>query len=347
MANLFDYVKKYGNKSFLEKSFNDIDNLIFSSLSYLDFSNTKINTNSCTLETIGKEYLSKNSFKDVKKLGIAMKDAYQLLEILVTKKRYQEVILSDYIYKTNRDMQFCALTFQISKNLKYICFEGTDEQISGWKEDLKLASTFPVPAHIEAVRYVNEHVSLLGPDVIIGGHSKGGNLALVAGMYMKFYKSGKVKKIYSNDGPGLRMKEFSSKQYQRVKKKYIHIVPNSSVVGMLLKSDCYTVVKSSKQNIFGHAMSTWQIEDDKLVPSELSFKSKKLENNVHALLELYSDKEKAEVTDYLFEAMEEADIKKTFDLLNLKKLLKITKNLKKVDSKAKMIARDFIFMLAI
>ena len=274
-----------------------------------------------------------------------MKDAYQLLEILVTKKRYQEVLLSDYEYKTNRDTQFCALTFQISNNLKYICFEGTDEQISGWKEDLKLASTFPVPAHIEAVRYVNEHVSFFGPDIILGGHSKGGNLALVAGMYMKFYKSGKV--IYSNDGPGLRMKEFSSKQYQRIKKKYIHIVPNSSVVGMLLKSDKYQVVKSSKQNIFGHAMSTWQIEDDKLVPSELSYKSKRLENNVHALLELYSDEEKAEVTDYLFGVMEQADIKETFDLLNLKKLLKMKKNLKKVDTKAKMIAREFLFMIAV
>ncbi len=347
MANLFDYVKKYGNQTFIEKPFNEIDNLVFSSLSYLDFSNTAINTNSCTLENIGKEYLSKNTYKEVKKLGIAMKDAYQLIEILITKKRYQEVLLSDYVYKTNLDMQFCALTFHVSKNLKYICFEGTDEQISGWKEDLKLASTFPVPAHVEAVHYVNEHVSLFGPDVIIGGHSKGGNLALVAGMYMKFYKSNKVKKIYSNDGPGLRTKEFSSKQYQRIKKKYIHIVPNSSVVGMLLRSDCYKVVKSSKQNIFGHAMSTWQIEDDKLVPSELSLKSKQLENSAHALLELYSDEEKSEVTDYLFGAMEEADMKKTFDLFNLRKLLKFKKNLKKVNSKAKLIARDFIFMIAI
>ncbi len=347
MANLFDYVKKYGNQSFIEKPFNDIDNFVFSSLSYLDFSNTEINKNICTLENIGKEYLSKNPYKDVKKLGIGPKEAYQLLETLVTKKRYQEVLLSDYVYKTNRDMQFCALTFQVSKKLKYICFEGTDEQISGWKEDLKLASTFPVPAHIEAVHYVNEHVSLFGPDVIIGGHSKGGNLALVAGMYMKFYKSGKVKKIYSNDGPGLRMEEFTSRQYQRVKKKYIHIVPNSSVVGMLLKSDCYKVVKSSKQNIFGHSMATWQIEDDKLVPSELSFKSTRLENNVHALLELYSDEEKAEMTDYLFNIMEQADIKKTFDLFNLKKLMKIKKNLKRVNLKAKLIARDFLFMIMI
>ncbi len=347
MANLMDYVKKYGNVNFTEKPFNDIDNLIFSSLSYLDFSATKINENCYTLEEIGKEYLNQNTYKAVKKLGIAMKDAYQLLELLITKKRYQEVLLSDYVYKTNRDMQFCALTFHISKKLKYICFEGTDEQISGWKEDLKLASTFPVPAHIEAIHYVNEHVSLFGPDVIIGGHSKGGNLALVSGMYMKLYKSSKVKKIYSNDGQVLRLKEFSSKEYQRVKKKYIHIVPNSSVVGMLLKSDNYQVVKSSKQNIFGHAMSTWQVEDDKLVPSELSFKSKTLENNAFALLELYSDKEKEEVTEYLFGAMEKADVKKTFDLLNLKKIMKIMKNLKKVDARAKMIARDFIFMIAI
>lgn len=346
MANIFDYVKKYGNKCFSEKSFNEIDNLVFSTLSYLDFSNTSIHSNCATLEIIGQEYLSSHTYKEVKKLGVAMRDAYQLLKILITQKRYQNMILSDYIYKTNQETQFCALTFHISKKLKYICFEGTDEQLSGWKEDLKLASVFPVPAHIEAINYVNKHVSLLGPDVIIGGHSKGGNLALVAGMYMKAYKRGKVQQIYSNDGPGLRLSEFYSKQYQKVKKKYTHIVPNYSIVGVLLKSDCYQVVKSSKQSIFGHAMSTWQIEDDKLVSSELSLKSKKLENNILSWVELHSDQEKAIITEHLFGAMEEARIQKTFELLKLKNLSKVIRNFKRIDTRTKSLVREFLFTIA-
>lgn len=36
MKNMLDYIEEYGNYSFKEKPFNEIDNLIFSQLAYTD-----------------------------------------------------------------------------------------------------------------------------------------------------------------------------------------------------------------------------------------------------------------------------------------------------------------------
>lgn len=342
MTNLFDYILQYGDINFEEKEFNEIDNLVFCLISYLDFSDTKINDGKYTLEIIGKEYLSKNRYKDIKKLGISPNNAYVLLKQVIKKNRYKNLILSDYIYNTNKDMQFSAITFVISSKLKYICFEGTDELLSGWKEDGQLACFFPIPSQKEAIKYVNKNVKLLGPNVIIGGHSKGGNLALVSSMFMKKYKKHKVLAVYSNDGPGLRRKEFESKEYQQIKKKFIHIVPNCSMIGVLLRNDCYKVVKSCKDNIFGHSMTTWYVKDDRLVLSKLSSKSKRLENSLISWLDKHDDEERIIIVNTLFKVFEDANITTTISAKKLKNIIKIIRNISYIDKQTRDLIIDFL-----
>lgn len=342
MANLFNYVEKYGDISFNTKKFNDIDNLVFSLLSYLDFSNTNINMGKYTLEDIGKEYLEKNKYKEISKLGIAQKDAYKLLKAIVNKVRYKGIVLLDYVYNTTREMQFSAITFKISPRLKYICFEGTDEFISGWKEDGKLACLFPIPSHVEAIKYVNKNVKLFGPKVIIGGHSKGGNLALISSMFMEKHKKCKVEKVYSNDGPGLRKREFESKEYRNIKRKYIHIVPDCSIVGVLLRNDSYKVVKSSKKSVFGHSISTWLIDDDELVLSELSDKSKRLEKSIISWLDMHDDIERIKTINTLFRVFEDADIDVLMNVRDIKNIIKIIHNIRNIDKQTKELTIDFL-----
>ena len=333
--NLFGYVKKYGNVSFNKRKFTDIDNLVFSLLSYLDFSETCINKNTYTLEIIGKEYLNKNKYRKISRLGIAQKEAYKLIQLVVGKKRYKNILLKNYVYKVNRNMQFSAVTFKISRNLEYISFEGTDELISGWKEDGQLACFFPVPAQIEAINYVNKHISLFGPNIIIGGHSKGGNLALVAGMYMKGYKKIKVKRIYNNDGPGLRKKEFISQEYKKIKKKYIHIIPHSSRVGVLLRNDNYTVVKSTTNTIFSHSIATWIIKNEKLVLSELSKKSKSLEKNLLTWLDRHNDEERKRIIDTFFKVLEDENIEDLVNARKINNMIKIFRKFRNIDMETK------------
>lgn len=340
--NIFDYVKKYGNLSFEEKEFNEVDNLVFCSLLYLNYSKTSVCKKEVTLEVAGKQYLKRNFFTDIKRLGIPHKMGYKLLELAITTKRYKDIIVHDYVYKKNDDKQFCAMMFRINNNLEYICYEGTDEWISGWKEDMELSCLFPVPAQVDAINYANKHIKIFGPNIILGGHSKGGNLALIAAMYTKPLKQFRIQQIYNNDGPGLRNREFTSKEYNHIKPKYIHIIPNSSMVGILLRNDIYTVIKSTTNNILSHAVLTWVIDDDKFERSERTERSIKIENNVISWLDNHTDEERYIMVKEVFDALEQANIHKTRELGNITKFVHVIKNMKNIDKQTKDLLIELI-----
>jgi hypothetical protein len=342
MANIFNYVEKYGDKMFKEKEFNELDNIIFSFLAYLDFTDTDINNiKNPTLELIGKQYLKKYKLKQISKYGFSEKDAYKLLEKVYQKKRYKDIILDDYIYNIE-NTQFSALTFKISKKLIYISFEGTGHLMKAWKESLSLLSTFPVVSHYQAIEYANKHIKLLGPKVIIGGHSKGGNLALIASMYIKKYKKIKIKKIYNNDGPGLRTKQYNSLKYKLLKRKYTHIVPTNSMIGIMLKNDKYKVVKTNAISFFSHTMSRWRINDDKILEGALDRKHKKLEKNMVEWLILHDDEEKKSMIKSIFDLLDKCKISDTMTLIKLKNIIKLIKELKNVDLQTKNLAIDLL-----
>lgn len=342
MIALMSYIERYGDVPIEEKEINEIDNLIFSYLTYLDFSNTSVNFSKYTLEQIGLEYLKTHSYREVSKIGIAQKDAYHILKVLIQKSRYKNIILSHYVYEVNRNMQFSALTFELSRDLSYIAFEGTDEIISGWKEDCQLACFFPTASQKAAINYVRKYVKLFGPKVILGGHSKGGNLALVSGMYLDKYKTFKIQKIYSNDGPGLRKKEFESVEYKRIRNKYVHIVPDYSMIGVLLRNENYQVVKSSKKNIFAHSMGNWLVEDDHLIASELSDKSKKLEKSILSWLDDHSDQERNAFTNSLFQVFEDAQVESTLELKKVQKMIRVVNHFKNLDKETKALIIELL-----
>ena len=77
MTNIYDYVKKYGKYTYEELEFNDLDNLVFSLLTYLDYGKTKVKENTHTIKEIGMYYLKTNSYKKVARTGIAQKRAYK------------------------------------------------------------------------------------------------------------------------------------------------------------------------------------------------------------------------------------------------------------------------------
>ncbi len=340
--NVYDYVEKYGNYTFEEKPFNDVDNLVFSMLIYLEYNDTSIVLRDHTIEFIGKEYLKSHTLLNERKRGVAQKDAYKLMEIVIKTKRYKNIIMHDYVYRANINKQFSAVMFRINDNLEYISYEGTDELISGWKENLYLSCVFPVPAQRDAIDYANKHIKIFGPNIILGGHSKGGNLALVAGMYLKPLKQFRLKKIYSNDGPGLRLREFTSSEYRRIKRKLVHIIPEYSVVGVLLRNDIYNVVKATKESIMAHEATTWLIEDDHFKEGSLSSKSKKLEKNIISWLMNHSDLEKDKAVTELFTAIEKAEIKSLKEVSNVRKLHHLIENIKNIDNETKELFKNLI-----
>ena len=335
MASVFDYIEQYGNVRFEDKEFNEVDNLIFSVLAYLDFTHTRINDNCYSLEEIGREYLRKHTLKEARRLGIAIGTAYEILNIIVEKERYRHLCVSNYVYDTKRDMQFSAMTFRVTRGLEYIAFEGTDQLISGWREDFEMACSFPVPSHIEATKYLNEHVRLFGPKVIVGGHSKGGNLALVAPMFMSRLKRRRVKKIYNNDGPGLRRKEFESQAYANILNRYVHIVPHCTIVGAMMRNSNYVVIKSDKENILGHSAATWQVTDDHFTRAKRSEHSLEMERRLWSWLDKHDDADRKKVLEAVFGTIEGCDILDTMSLLKFRTIVKVIRQAKDLDKESK------------
>ena len=99
--------------------------------------------------------------------------------------------------------QFAALTIETGDGRLYLSFRGTDDTLAGWREDFELACMPEVPAQKKALQYVEEVARQFPRKKLrLGGHSKGGNLAVYAGVFCPAAVQRRIAAVWSNDGPG-------------------------------------------------------------------------------------------------------------------------------------------------
>lgn len=344
MANLEQYVEKYGNISFLKKEFNDIDAVILSNILYMDLEGVvPENKNTITLQEAISKFLYFCDYKEFLKRGFVQKDVYKLAKILLNKKRYASIKLQHYKRIVNDQEQFCAMCYRLPNHKLVVCFEGTDHHLSGWEEDLAMAYQYPVPSQRDAIAYLKSAVGLLDHNIIVLGHSKGGNLALVSSMYAGRFIQNKIKNIYNFDGPGLRKREFDSKNFKRIEAKLKHIVPNYSVFGLLLRhNDSFKVIQSTKKDLFAHAIFTWQVEDDHFVPAKLSTLSKNLDKSIIMWLEEHNDEKREKISKAIFSTLRKSGITNFMETAKIKNIITILKNSKEIDKETVNLMVHFI-----
>lgn len=345
--NYFRYVDKYGCYTFAEVPFTEVDNIIFSSLSYIDFNGivSRNRFGKITIKEAGELFFKKYVKKEKNILSI--KNAIKILKNIMLTRRYGDLLLYNYVYEVGGDEQFSALTIEINKKLVYVSFEGTDQMISGWKEDFMLSYKFPVLAQRKAIDYLNKNFLFRRKEIIVGGHSKGGNLAMVSAMYCNFLVRDRIRQVYNNDGPGLLLEQLDSKYYKYVEKKLIHIIPNYSIFGLLLRnSGNYTVIRSARKGLFAHDLSSWVVEDRLFVRAELSAFSKKLDDGLVNWMIKYDKREREKFVLSLFEIFDKAGIVSLVDIMENKKLVfHLISISKDMDKETKIIVRDlFVFL---
>lgn len=344
--NIFSYIDKYGDYSFIEKEFNDIDNLIFSSLVYIDFDKYVSNNmfGKRSIYNVGKDFFNDYDIKT--KTISSTKVGIDVLKKIMNKKRYRDLLLYNYSYIGDKNQQFSAVTIEINKWLVYVSFEGTDELVVGWKEDFMMSYKFPILSQKMAIGYINKYFTFSNKKIILGGHSKGGNLAMAAGMYANMFVRNKIVKIYNNDGPGFREEQFNSNNYNNIKNKLVKIIPNYSIVGLILKHDNnYTVVKSSKKGLYAHNMANWVIDGDKFVTEELSKNSKLIDQTVINWLKKYDDNERYVFVNELFLIFDKANVINLIDIIKNKKLIfSLIRSSKGLDTKTRNMLMDFIYL---
>ena len=258
MSNILDYLDWRGDILFSERPFNEVDNLILSELAYVNMKGLvpSEDSSSITLSELFKKY---RESKD--KLVIPMNDPEPLLERAAASDRFRNVRLMLLREKTDIDeqLQFCAVSFIIGDGSCYISFRGTDATIVGWREDCNFSFLSQTPGQLAAADYVNEAASLTDCSLRVGGHSKGGNFAVYGAAFCnEKIRDKRITEIYCNDGPGFNDNVINSEQYKATLPKIRKIIPESSLVGLLLSgAEEKTIIKSSAKGIYQHNPFSW------------------------------------------------------------------------------------------
>lgn len=338
---IYDYIDKYGDKSFNEKKINEVDSVLFSFLSYINLNKINFKDKMTIKQTA--QLLEKN-YKENKNI-IAERDAIKLLLYIKDKERYKNCILFNYEYKANNTYQFGVVSIEYLKNKIYISFEGTDELISSWYEDLILSYEYPTMAQTLAIKYLKKY-TFSNKEIILGGHSKGGNIALVAGMNSNIIIRQKIKKIYSMDGPGLLPKIYNSKKHKIIKNKYIHIVPENSIVGMILENSNDYIIKTNIEGILAHDILYWDITDDYLTTANLSTFSKTFRKNLNNYIYKIDEKDLKKVISSFNKICNNVGLKTILDIkIKNDTIIKLIKEISYIEDDSKKLVLGLLEVL--
>ena len=259
--NIIGYVKKLGDKTFKELPFNEVDGLIFAELSYINFH-----------LAIPEEkfiYLKDLVVTDRKAFYKGSVDASQnrrLVKAMMVSERFKDIrigfVKSDISHKAMK--QFYALTIIMPGNVGYISYRGTDTTLLGWREDMLLAYQDGMPTQKRAVRYVKNAAKQFTGKFYVGGHSKGGNLAVYTCLHMGSRLEKRLIHGFSYDGPGFRSEISVLDSYHRIGDRMTKFLTTNDVVGVVYnKAKHPKIVYSNGALLGGHDPFYWQVNKRK------------------------------------------------------------------------------------
>lgn len=270
MANIYDYLSWRGDLTFEERPFNDVDNLICSVFSYLNFTGI-LGEGAAAHMTIREAFdrlLSNLTTGEVEGFCTLAKIEPRFATLSAQSRRFGEAVLHDYVdvYDKERLLQFAAVTIDLTPDISYVAFRGTDATLVGWREDF-MTSFSVTAAQEEAAAYLARVVDSLfaqGRRVYVGGHSKGGNLAAYAAVSLPSEQRDGLACVWSNDGPGFAPEVEAENPTKVLGERYVRILPAYSIVGMLFEQpgDTSIVCKSTATGVQQHDPTTWQVLAD-------------------------------------------------------------------------------------
>ncbi len=274
--------------------------------------------------------------------------------------RYRAMLALNYqdVFDASRQVQFAAMTFVYKDLFTCVSFRGTDTSRVGWREDFNMAFTMPVPAQDLAQQYLESVAAqkhLPGPLYVVG-HSKGGNLAEYAALRCAPHVQERIAHVYNLDGPGFKAGTFTQADYKPLAGKLTKIVPEESLVGIMLDSDAPVhVAVSDATGLEQHSAFTWQVNDeltDFVYLPGLPESTQVTARTLHAWLSEYDDAEREKMVDAFFEAIEVSHAHNPVDFLRggtkgLSLLLEASRKLDKPDRDVLLsAARSFVKALS-
>jgi len=354
MSNIVDYVNQF-QYTFAERNFNDVDSLVLCQLSYLKMKHLipglEDGQDFVSFEKVVRKENEEQVFADER----YREDNQKLTEAVLRSRRFAELRLNYYVDILDREMevQFSAVTCQLGedaagKQIYYIAYRGTDENLVGWKEDFTLAFSEPVVGQLYAARYMRKAAARLPEKFYLGGHSKGGNLAVFAAMSSSVPLQERILRAYSHDGPGFKPQVMERYEYGRIADKVKKILPGSSLVGMLLeRGSSYHVVASSSYGLWQHNPYTWEVDPESgkfQAMEDLKNGARFMDSAVTDWILSLDDEQIGRFSDLLFRILgaSEADNLIDFKADWKKSLTGILQELREVDEETKEEAEEIV-----
>lgn len=323
MFTIYDYLDYYKNCSFEEVGFNQMDAMLFACLVYLPIKS--FSENKSYKDFVSYAY---TFYKDDYN-GVMKPSSFALLNKIKTSKRYENIIISNFKNVRNNDTQFGAMSVRFNDNL-LIAFKGSDSSLISWIENLRLNYQYPTYTQSKGIKYAKDNILDSDKNVYLVGHSKGGNLAMCAGMEIPSGLRDKVKVIYNFDGPGFLKKEYE-KKFNLIKEKVVNIVPTGSVVGMCLYNDNFKSVKSKDLAFGEHYPVGWGVFGEFFVKTSLSRVSKQIHEMTTTNLDAVDKKQLGETIEELCKGLG-VDYDSDFHL-SMSEIWEIIRNMKGIDPK--------------
>lgn len=354
MANIMDYLDWRGDLPLTVSPFNEVDGLILAELSFINFEGIVPPPElgrGVPLRDAAGTYFARHNGQEID-MGVLVPGRIpDLMCRMAHSVRFGGMLLNGYceLMDDAREQQFAALTVELGDGSIYLSYRGTDDTIVGWKEDLNMGYLEVIPSQTRALEYLGR-MTRQYPDakLRIGGHSKGGNLAV----YSAAKSSGEIQErivaVHNNDGPGFAWDISETPGHKRIASRIHTILPQTSVVGMLMEHEKrYQVVHSTYDGLYQHDGFSWQVMGTQFVHlDDFSREGKLVDETLSSWADSLNTQQREALADALYRVFTASGAKTLSELTEekLKSAAAMLKTYKNLDRETRRMVTE-AFML--
>ncbi len=347
MSNIFDYLSWRGDLSFAQDPPNAVDALVFSGLAYVRYG-------AMTEQDPHKPRSLSEAAQDFFCLPdceerVRVKNDLALLRAAGATRRFGQTKL--WLYRDllipEQETQFAAMTFLLDDGDAFLAFRGTDQTLVGWKEDFNMTFQQTIPAQRLALQYTRDAALELEGKLYLGGHSKGGNLAVFAAARSSPVIQQRIAAVYNNDGPGFTKYLMGDPGYLAMVPKIRTFVPQSSVIGMLLEhEEAYTVIRSKTVSVLQHDLYSWEVlGPDFISMEEITEDSQFLDATIKTWFADMTNAERNQLVDVIFTLLGTGGVDNAMDIFHPRNLRNYLRTLSADANMRRVLSTEFMGLI--
>lgn len=347
MGDMLEYIRWRGDLSFADVPFGPVDGLIFSTLVYLRLEGiVPADTRYPVPLQVAAEAFA--ALADTEE-RVRSRNDLSLLQAAANAERFRDVRLCCYRSRLleQEQTQFAAMGCMLTDGTVFLAFRGTDNTLVGWQEDFNMSFCDSVPAQRAAAAYVKEFADSWPVLLRLGGHSKGGNLAVYAAAKQESMVQRRILGIYNLDGPGFTEAMLTDPGYLAMVPKIFTYIPESSVIGMLLEhEEAYSVIKSRQIGLLQHEPYSWEVMGGDFVHvQEISEGNRFADRTIKNWIRDMTKEERETLVETIFALVRSGGASEVKDLLHPRNIYAFLKTLKQNPQSQKLLAGEFMELL--